>query len=57
MFAHARSLEPEGLDRLYEYNWTADTCSDLFDSGLIRMDGTSRPALEVVVRGASAMRR
>lgn len=57
MFSHARALEPDGMDRLYMYNWTADTCEALFDSGLIRQDGTSRPALEVVERGAAAMRR
>lgn len=57
MFAHARALEVNGLDRLYQYNWTADRCASLFDSGLIRTDGTSRPALEVIIRGAAAMRR
>lgn len=57
MFAHARVLEREGLDRLYQYNWTADVCDGLFDSGLIRADGTARPALDVVIRGAAAMRR
>ncbi len=57
MFSHARALEPFGLDRVYQYNWTAHTCTNLFDSGLIRQDGTSRPALEVVIRGAATMRR
>lgn len=57
MFSHAKALAPNGLDRLYMYNWTADTCGDLFDSGLIRRDGTSRPALAVIQRGASTFRR
>lgn len=57
MFSHAKALAPFGLDRLYMYNWTADTCGDLFDSGLIRRDGTSRPALAVIERGAATMRR
>lgn len=57
MFSHLKALAPGGLDRAYMYNWTADTCGDLFDSGLIRRDGTSRPALEVIQRGAATMRR
>ncbi|MBJ7471768.1 MAG: hypothetical protein JHD16_10725 [Solirubrobacteraceae bacterium] len=57
MFSHARTLQREGLDRLYHYNWTAHTCTDLFDSGLIRADGTARPALDVIQRGAAGMRR
>lgn len=57
MFSHAKALAPSGLDRLYMYNWTADTCGDLFDSGLIRQDGTSRPALSVIERGAASFRR
>ena len=57
MFTHARALEPLGLERLYMYNWTADECGALFDSGLIRQDGTARPALRVIAREAAAMRR
>ncbi len=57
MFSHARALEREGLDRVYQYNWTADVCGDLFDSGLIRQDGTSRPALEVVAAESARLRR
>lgn len=57
MFSHAKALAPNGLDRLYMYNWTADVCGDLFDSGLIRRDGTSRPALATIERGAATFRR
>lgn len=57
MFSHLKALAPGGLDRAYMYNWTADTCGDLFDSGLIRQDGTSRPAYEVIERGVVNYRR
>ncbi|MDQ8046759.1 MAG: hypothetical protein AAGC46_18160 [Solirubrobacteraceae bacterium] len=52
MFSHAAALAKNGVDRLYAYNWTADDCGYLFDSGLIRADGTARPALKAVQTGA-----
>lgn len=57
MFSHAAALAKNGVDRLYLYNWTAERCRDLHDSGLIREDGTARPALAVVQRGAKAFAR
>lgn len=50
MFLHAAALAPWGVDRLYQYNWTAHKCSNEWDSGLIRSDGSSRPALNIVRR-------
>jgi hypothetical protein len=52
MFSHAAALAKNGVDRLYMYNWTADTCTSVHDSGLIRPDGTARPALAEIQRGA-----
>ena len=47
MFIQAAQLWP-AVQRLYQYNWTGDSCSNAFDSGLIRSDGTARPALRIV---------
>ncbi|MEH3054443.1 MAG: hypothetical protein PGN13_10635 [Patulibacter minatonensis] len=57
MFSHASALAKDGIDRLYAYNWTAADCTDLHDSGLIRSDGTARPALAVVEQQAPRFRR
>ncbi len=52
MFSHAAALAKDGVDRLYMYNWTAEQCRDLHDSGLVREDGSARPALAVVQEGS-----
>lgn len=57
MFAHAEALAPQGITRLYAYNWTAADCGSLHDSGLIRADGTARPALDVIAAHAPRFRR
>lgn len=57
MFSHAAALAPDGVTRLYAYNWTADACGTRFDSGVIRADGTARPALEVIDAQAPRFRR
>lgn len=57
MFSHAAALEPWGLRRLYMYNWTAHDCEQNFDSGVVHRDGTARPALAVVSRGAARLGR
>jgi hypothetical protein len=57
MFSHAAALAKNGVDRLYAYNWTADQCGYLFDSGLINADGTARPALAAVQQGAKNFSR
>lgn len=57
MFAHAAALAKDGVDRLYAYNWTAADCGALHDSGLIRSDGSARPALAVVDREAPKFAR
>ncbi|MBO9531666.1 MAG: hypothetical protein J7513_01680 [Solirubrobacteraceae bacterium] len=48
MFAQAAKLAPFGVERLYAYSWTALDCTNRYDSGLIRPDGTARPALAIV---------
>ncbi len=48
MFAQAAKLAPLGVERLYAYSWTAATCTTGYDSGLIRPDGSARPALAIV---------
>lgn len=57
MFSHAAALQRDGVDRLYQYNWTAERCRALHDSGLIREDGTARPALSAVQQGAENFAR
>jgi hypothetical protein len=57
MFTQTAQLAKERVDRLYMYNWTASDCTDMHDSGLIRIDGTARPAYKAVVQGASAFSR
>lgn len=57
MFAHAAALAANGVDRLYAYNWTASDCGALHDSGLIRADGTARPALAVIDQEAAKFAR
>jgi len=57
MFSHAAVLAPNGVDRLYDYNWTASDCSAAHDSGLIRADGTARPALTVIAQQAPRFAR
>ncbi|MEH3054442.1 MAG: hypothetical protein PGN13_10630 [Patulibacter minatonensis] len=57
MFAQAARLAPAGVERLYAYSWSAATCASGYDSGLIRPDGTSRPALAIVERWAPRFAR
>ncbi len=53
MFTYARRLRSSGLDRVYSYNWfgieEGAGCgrSCRFDAGVVRPDGTPRPAYEV----------
>ncbi len=32
------------IKRLYSYNWTGTNCTNRFDAGLVRLDGSVRPA-------------
>jgi hypothetical protein len=52
MFSLATKFHASGVTRVYEYNWTGidepgcgSTC--LFDAGLVRADGSTRPAYTV----------
>lgn len=44
------------VDRLYVYQWTGSDCSpsERFDAGLVRRDGSSRPALTTLERKVDA---
>jgi hypothetical protein len=44
MFRLARKYRRD-IKRLYSYNWTGTNCTNRFDAGLIRLDGSDRPAL------------
>ncbi len=57
MFSHAAALAPNGVTRLYAYNWTAADCTTLHDSGLIRADGSARPALTITQEQAPRFAR
>jgi hypothetical protein len=46
MFTLARKFRHD-VKRLYAYNWHGTDCKTRFDSGLVRRDGTPRPAYSV----------
>jgi len=43
MFRLAKKYR-RNITRLYSYNWTGTNCTNRFDAGLIRLDGSTRPA-------------
>ena len=63
MFAYARRMRATGLDRVYSYNWfgieDGADCgrSCRFDAGLVRADGTTRPAYDVFRSRLRSFRR
>jgi len=44
MFRLAKKYRRD-IKRLYSYNWTGTNCTNRFDAGLVRLDGSARPAL------------
>ncbi|MDQ3768329.1 MAG: hypothetical protein M3370_02460 [Actinomycetota bacterium] len=43
MFRLAKKYRRD-VKRLYSYNWTGTNCTNRFDAGLVRLDGSDRPA-------------
>jgi hypothetical protein len=50
MFSLARKYRRD-IKRLYAYNWHGTDCTTRFDTGLVRLDGSTRPAYETFRRG------
>jgi hypothetical protein len=48
VFRLARTYRTAGVQRIYLYNWTAAGCDARFDSGLVGLDGSARPAYTVL---------
>jgi hypothetical protein len=45
------------IKRLYIYNFSGDDCQGRFDAGLVRRDGTSRPAYDAVKKQIRSFKR
>jgi hypothetical protein len=45
------------IKRLYDYNWLGSDCQGRFDSGLVRTDGSLRPAYDTFKKGAASFSR
>lgn len=56
MFTLTRRFR-QSVRRLYVYNFTSDDCAGRFDSGLVRRDGTARPAYDAVERQLRRFKR
>ena len=56
MFTLTRRFKAD-VTRLYIYNFTCDDCIGLFDAGLVRTDGTARPAYDAVKRQMKNFKR
>jgi hypothetical protein len=50
MFSLARRFRSD-IKRLYAYNWQGTDCQSRFDTGLVRLDGSTRPAYDTFARG------
>jgi hypothetical protein len=50
MFSLARKFRSD-IKRLYAYNWQGTDCQSRFDTGLVRLDGSTRPAYDTFARG------
>jgi hypothetical protein len=56
MFSLARKFRRD-VKRLYGYNWQGTDCTSRFDAGLVRIDGTTRPASDAFKRGLRSFAR
>ena len=56
MFALARTFRAD-VRRLYGYNWQGTDCTTRFDAGLVRLDGTLRPAYTAFKRALAGFTR
>ena len=56
MFTLTRRFRAD-VRRLYVYNFTSDDCVGRFDSGVVRRDGTARPAYDALYRQIARFKR
>ena len=56
MFTLTRRFRAD-VRRLYVYNFTSDDCAGRFDSGIVRRDGTARPAYDTLERHITRFKR
>lgn len=56
MFNLAKKFRRD-VKRLYGYNWQGTDCTTRFDAGLVRIDGTTRPAYDTFKKGLKSFAR
>ena len=56
MFTLTRRFRAD-IRRLYVYNFTSDDCAGRFDSGVVRRNGTARPAYDALKRQIQSFKR
>ena len=56
MFTLTRRFRAD-VRRLYVYNFTSDDCAGRFDSGIVRRNGTARPAYDTLQRQIARFKR
>jgi hypothetical protein len=56
MFTLTRRFAAD-VRRLYVYNFTSDDCAGRFDSGVVRRDGSARPAYHELQREIQQFKR
>ncbi len=56
MFKLAKKFRRD-VKRLYSYNWQGTDCTSRFDAGLVRLDGTTRPAYDVFKKALRSFAR
>ncbi|MDQ3630772.1 MAG: hypothetical protein M3417_05760, partial [Actinomycetota bacterium] len=56
MFTLAKKFRRD-IKRLYSYNWQGTDCTTRFDAGLVRLDGTTRPAYDTFKKALRSFAR
>jgi hypothetical protein len=57
MFKLVKRFRRQGVQRLYSYNWWGTDCTSRFDAGLVKADGSARPAYKTFRKQASRFKR
>ena len=57
MFSLVRRFRRQGVQRLYSYNYWGTDCTSRFDAGLVRSDGSERPAYRRVKKHIKQFKR
>jgi len=57
MFTLAKRFRKQGVQRLYSYNWWGTDCTSRFDAGLVKADGSARPAYKTFAKRAKSFTR